>query len=102
VAVHGERRAFWTGLLFWSVLAAILIIFSLWLRRPRGGGIFANDTPTRAALALSIGLFLCLYAANFWDDGLRPRAVSSIPGVFLLIVGGSRLSGYLLPGSRDA
>ena len=66
------------------------------------GSLFKIDTLTRSALALSIGLFLCLYATHVWEDGLSVRAIGSIPGVFLLIAGASRLSGHLLPGYRDA
>ena len=64
--------------------------------------LFRSDTTTQAALALSVGLVFCLYAANFWDEGVTLQSISSHPGVFLLIVGASRLSGYLLPGHRDA
>lgn len=102
MAVSGERKIFWTKLLGWITLAAGLILFSIWMRRSSGPGVFANDTITRAALALSIGLFFCLLAVDFWEDGLSLQAVSSIPGVFLLIVGAGRLSGHLLPGSHDA
>lgn len=101
MAVSGERKIFWTRLLMWLVLAAALILFSLWLRRASGPGVFANDTPTRAALAVSLGLFFCLMAAGVWEDGLSFRAVSTIPGAFLLIVGASRLFEHLRAGARD-
>ena len=101
-AAARERKEFWTDFAGVVVLLVALGLFSRWLtRRNAEGGLLPNDTTTRAALALAIGLFLCLYAADFWE-GLNLRALGTIPGVFLLIVGASRLSGHLLPGYRDA
>lgn len=97
-----DRKALWASVAWVLAMALVVVLFSLWLRR-RGdtGSIFLDDTPTRAAMAISIGLFLCLHTVGFWDQGLDVAAVGSIPGVFLLIVGASRLSGHFLPRASE-
>jgi flagellar biosynthesis/type III secretory pathway M-ring protein FliF/YscJ len=97
VAVTGERREFWTGLVInlakiGAILFALLVLRWIWRSGDSNGikrHLAAKDT--QAALLIAAGVFFCAHALHLWGDSLSWGERGALPGLFFLLLGASRV-----------
>lgn len=87
------RKRFWNNAALTVGILALLLFLRWLLKRDAFSEIreCINTPLNKIALLVSAGVFLCANGLGFWGNSLSWREIGLLPGLFFLIVGGSKL-----------